>query len=213
MLGLDGASVSIDAAGCHKEVAEQSLDQGADYVLALTNHAQLFDELNWPFSCQLEQAVPMSKADTLDGAHGPQEERCWLMRDFSYLDQAECGLADWKQFASVIVIDTQVIREGKPTVGAFSLPHMTSPPHKRLSGLDNPGRSENQHYPLDVLCREVAARTRKGFAAQHLASLRRLALTLLNLDTSFAAPKRRKRFKALLDDDCLLMLLGLDAMA
>lgn len=149
LLGLEGASVSIDAAGCHKEAAEQIVDQGADYVLALkANHAQLFDELNWPFSCQLEQAVPMSKAETFDGAHGPQEERtCWLMRDFSYLDQAECGLADWKQLASVIVIDTQVTREGKPTVGAFSLPHMTSPLHKRLSGLGNPGRSKTSITP------------------------------------------------------------------
>lgn len=46
-LELEGASVSIDAAGCHKKVAEQIVDRGADYVLSLkANHGQLFDEVS-----------------------------------------------------------------------------------------------------------------------------------------------------------------------
>ena len=214
LLELEGASVSIDAAGCHKEIAEQIVDQGADYVLALkANHGQLFDELNWLFSYQLEQAVSMSKAETFDIAHGRQETRtCWLIKDFTYLKQAECGLADWKRLTSVIIVDTQVIREGKETNSRrFFITSHDYAASQALERVRQHWSIENQqHYPLDVLFREDAARTRKGFAAQNLACLRRLALNLLNLDSSFAASKRRKRFKALLDDDYLLKLLGLD---
>jgi hypothetical protein len=55
---------------------------------------------------------------------------------------------------------------------------------------------------------EDASRNRRGFLAQNVAALRRLSLNLLNLDTSAKLSKRRKRLKALLDDD-LLSLLGI----
>lgn len=214
LIELEGASVSIDAAGCYKEVAEQIVDQGADYVLALkANHGQLFDEVNWLFSYHLEEAVPMSKAETFDVAHGRQEERtCWLIKDFSYLEQAKCGLADWKQLASVIVVDTQVTREGKQTNSRrFFLTSHEYPASQALERVRKHWSIENQqHYPLDVLFNEDASRTRRGFAAQNLANLRRLALNLLNLDIQTSLSKRRKRLKALLDDDYLLLLLGLE---
>lgn len=114
LLELEGASVSIDAAGCHKEVAEQIIDQGADYVLSLkANHGLLFDEANWLFTDHNE-AIALDKAETFDVAHGRQETRtCWL-QDLSYLEQAECGLADWQEKA-VLVVDAQVVRQTKQT--------------------------------------------------------------------------------------------------
>jgi hypothetical protein len=57
---------------------------------------------------------------------------------------------------------------------------------------------------LDVTFNEDRNHTRKGFAAQNLAALRRLALNLLNLDPDKKRSKRRKRLKALLDDSFLL---------
>src|SRR5207249_1633270 len=35
MLDLEGATVTVDAIGCQKTLAEQVIEQGADYVLAL----------------------------------------------------------------------------------------------------------------------------------------------------------------------------------
>ena len=35
MLSLEGSVVTIDARGCHGEIAGQIIDQGADYVLSL----------------------------------------------------------------------------------------------------------------------------------------------------------------------------------
>jgi hypothetical protein len=63
---------------------------------------------------------------------------------------------------------------------------------------------------LDVVFREDLSRTRRGFAAENLALIRRLAL---NLDTDLKRSKRRKRLKALLNDGYLLSLLGLSLAA
>ena len=70
-----------------------------------------------------------------------------------------------------------------------------------------------QHYVLGVVFREDASRSRRGFAASNLALIRRLALNLLNLDTSLQRSKRRKRLKALLNDRYLMSLLGLSLEA
>lgn len=210
---LEGASVSIDAAGCHKEIAEQIVGQGADYVLALkANHGQLFDEANWLFDYHRKEAVPMDKAETFDVAHGREETRtCWLLSDLSYLGGADCGLRDWSQLNAIIVLDSKVLRQAKESYKRrFFLTSHDFSASDALTRVRKHWSIENQqHYPLDVLFREDAARTRKGFAAQNLASLRRLALNLLNLEDAFTGSKRRKRLKALLDDNYLLKLLGL----
>lgn len=215
LLELEGASVSIDAAGCHKEVAEQIVAQKADYVLSLkANHGLLFDEVNWLCDYQLQEALPLDKAETFDVAHGRQEtRRCWLLRDFSYLKQANCGLSDWPQLSTIIVVDTKVLRQGKETrKRRFFLSSHEFSAADALTRVRAHWSIENQqHYPLDILFREDASRTRRGFAAQNFATLRRLALNLLNLDTLHPISKRRKRFKALLDDAYLLQLLGISA--
>lgn len=213
LLDLEGASVSIDAAGCHKEVATQIIEQGGDYVLSLkANQGQLFDEVNWLFEYQLSEAVVMDTSETFDVAHGRQEARtCWLMNDLSYLEGAVRNLSDWQKLQAIIVIENQVLRQGKlSTQRRFFLTSHTFSAKQALARVRQHWSIENQqHYPLDLLFREDASRTRKGFAAQNLAALRRLALNLLNLDTQTPISKRRKRFKALLDDRYLLNLLGL----
>lgn len=213
LLELENASVSIDAAGAHKEVAEQIVTQGADYVLSLkANHGMLFDEVSWFAEYQLEEGVALDKEQTFDVAHARQETRtCWLLKDFSYLEKADCGLADWSHLNAIIIVDTQVLRDGKETYQRrFFLTSHDFSASDALTRVRKHWSIENQqHYPLDVLFNEDASRTRTGFAAQNLAAVRRLALNLLNLDTTFSASKRRKRFKALLDDNYLLLLLGL----
>ena len=217
LLDLAGASVSIDAAGCHKEVAEQIVEQGGDYVLSLkANQRLLFDEVNWLFEYQLAEAARMDNCETFDVAHGRQETRtCWLMDDLSYLEQATHNLSKWKQLNAIIVVENQVLRQGKiSTQRRFFLTSHDFSAAQALARVRKHWSIENQqHYPLDVLFHEDASRTRRGFAAQNLAALRRLALNLLNLDAQTPISKRRKRFKALLDDAYLLELLGLGGSA
>jgi predicted transposase YbfD/YdcC len=79
MLDLTGATVTIDAMGCQKEIAQVITDQGADYVLALKkNHSHLYDDVT--LFLDDAQATDFAEIDhdyheTVDGDHGRIETR------------------------------------------------------------------------------------------------------------------------------------------
>jgi predicted transposase YbfD/YdcC len=117
----------------------------------------------------------------------------------------------WKNLAAIVVVESTTLRQGKEYKDRrFFLTSLTENAATLLERLRKHWSIENQqHYPLDVTFNEDRNRTRKGFAPQNLAALRRLALNLLNLDDDRKRSKRRKRLKALLDDAYLLHLLGI----
>ncbi len=65
-----------------------------------------------------------------------------------------------------------------------------------------------QHWVLDVLFGEDGCRTRQGHAAQNLAWLRKMVLSLLRQDQSKGS-LTTKRLRAALDDGFRLHLLNL----
>lgn len=205
LLDLAGASVSIDAAGCHPETAQLIVDQGADYLLSLkANQGKLFEDANWLFE---QQRDTLCSFESFDVAHGREETRqVWVMPELSYLEAQA-----WSGLQSLIVVESDTSRQGKTTTNRrFFLSSQLFTPQAALSRVRAHWSIENQqHYPLDLIWREDSSRTRTGFAAQNLAGLRRFALNLLNLDDS-GLSRRRKRLKALLDDNYLLKLLGLE---
>jgi predicted transposase YbfD/YdcC len=216
LLDLQGATVTIDAIGCHKEIADTIIKQGGHYLLSLKrNHKTLFQAVADLFEDNLSQAVRMDKADTFDVAHGRQETRtCWVIQNFQHLQHfklAECNLAAWTHLESLILVESQTQRQGKTmTEKRFFLSSLLCSARDALTKVRQHWSIENQqHYPLDVVFHEDASRNRKGFLAHNVAALRRLALNLLNLDITPKLSKRRKRLKALLDEDYLLSLLGI----
>ena len=71
-------------------------------------------------------------------------------------------------------------------------------------GVENP-----LHWSLDVTFGEDQSRARTKYAAQNLATLRRIALNTLKMDLSKKIPIRRKKMLAALDDSYLKTILGL----
>lgn len=216
LLDLRGATVTIDAIGCQKEIAEKIVEQGGEYLLALkANQKTLFNAVQDLFADQRKQGVVLDKAETLDIAHGREERRsCWVIHNVHNIEQlklAGCDLAAWPGLNSLVMIESHTIRQGKPSWNKrWFLSSLKCSANEALSKARRHWSIENQqHYPLDVVFHEDASRTRKGFAAQNLAVLRRLCLNLLNLDPTPKLSKRRKRLKALLDDSFLLSLLGI----
>lgn len=213
LLDLEGATVTLDAMGTQSDIAEQIIEQGGDYLLALkANHGKIYDEATWLFNYNLEQQVPMAQAQTFDVKHSRQETRqCWLINDFSYLQTTDCDLTTWKDLATIVVVESTTLRQDKEQHDRrFFLTSLNDDAQTLLYRVRKHWSIENQqHYPLDVTFNEDRNRTRKGFAAYNLAALRRLVLNLLNLDHDKKLSKRRKRLKALLDDSYLLTLLGI----
>jgi predicted transposase YbfD/YdcC len=72
---------------------------------------------------------------------------------------------------------------------------------------DNWGIANRVHWLLDLAFREDESRVRQGHAAEHLAIVRRLALTLLRADTTTKAGINARRLKAGWDERYLLHVL------
>jgi predicted transposase YbfD/YdcC len=70
------------------------------------------------------------------------------------------------------------------------------------------GVENSLHWTMDVTFGEDQSRARTQFAAQNLATLRRIVLNLLKKDKTPRLSLRRKRIIAGLDDNYLRKLLG-----
>jgi len=76
-LDLRGATVTIDAMGCQKEIAQQVRAQGADYVLAVKgNQPGLEQALRFHLG-RGHSRVPRAKLKTCEQSHGRQEQRTY----------------------------------------------------------------------------------------------------------------------------------------
>ena len=89
MLDLPGATVTIDAMGCQKEIAQVITEQGADYVLALKkNHRALYDDVTlFLDDARSNEFAEIDHAyhETVDGDHGRIETRkYWITSDIAW---------------------------------------------------------------------------------------------------------------------------------
>jgi predicted transposase YbfD/YdcC len=216
LLDLQGATVTIDAIGCQTEIASTIIEQGGEYILGLKkNQETLFNAVTDLFEDNQAQGVLADQAQTVDVAHGRQETRtCYVLPVTQHLEHfklAGCDLSAWAKLTSVFMVERHTLPDGKETSEKrFFLSSLASAASEAIGKVRQHWSIENQqHYPLDVTFNEDSNRTRKGFAPQNLAALRRLALNLLNNDPTPKLSKSRKRLKALLDDHSMLKLLGL----
>jgi len=112
MLDLSGATVTIDAMGCQKEIAKAITEQGADYVLALKkNHSTLYENV----TLFLDDARATDFAEiahdyheTVDGDHGRIEtRRYWITDDIDWLG----AKASWANLQSLGLV-SRVVKSG-----------------------------------------------------------------------------------------------------
>ena len=82
LLDLKGATVTIDAMGCQKQIAAKIVAGGGDYVLSLKeNHPTLHEAVVQQFMAALEKDSPppgMRRQVTVENSHGRQQRREYL---------------------------------------------------------------------------------------------------------------------------------------
>lgn len=212
LLDLKGLTVTIDAMGCQKEIAETIARKGGDYVLAVKdNQPTLHADLARVFERADRQGWRGESHDTheeLDKDHGRLERRVttitWDPRD---LIEA-CGWAGTRCLVRVRRERT-IGDETTTTVHHF----ITSMDTRRADRLAEAVRAhwgvENQlHWRLDVVFHEDQSRLRTGHGAQNMSRLRRIALNVLQHDTSEKMGVKNKRLMAGWDHRYLLRLLA-----
>lgn len=118
VLDLSGCIVTVDAIGCHKAIAQQIVDGGADYVLAvMANQPQLFQELSELFAAA--EALPGHLVDAdrhqiFSKDHGRFEKRrCWTIADPDFLFYVR-DRATWPQLHTLVKVEAERTSATRP---------------------------------------------------------------------------------------------------
>jgi len=210
LLDLKGATVTIDAMGCQKEIAAKIVEGEGDYLLALKeNHPTLHEAVAQEFTAALEAEAPpmeMRRHVTVETNRGRKERREYVAL---LAPKSLPGFAEWVGLATLVMVVriTEIDGQEKGAVSYYlsSLPAKV----KKLANLIRQHWSiESQlHWVLDVTFTEDASRIRKQHAPQTSAMLRRLAVSILSQDTSIKDNIRGKRYRACLSTEVLEQLL------
>jgi predicted transposase YbfD/YdcC len=207
VLDLKGALVTIDAAGCQKEIAQQIRNQGGDYLLAVKgNQPTLEAAVQQTFEAVLANdfaGVAVDHHATIEDGHGRHEERY-----VTVISDPQGLPPEWPDVAAVVLVGSE--REVKGVNASSARYYITS----RRGTAQELGQYirrhwavENElHWCLDVSFREDASRVASGHAGTNLGLVRRVALSLVK-----QAPGKgygpAKRLKAALDEKFLEQVL------
>ena len=207
VLDLTGALVTLDAAGCQKEIAGQIREQGGDYLLAVKgNQPDLRDAVAAAFDRALDAEFAGVRYDQHAGeedGHGRHEER------YVTVIYDPPGLPPgWPDVAAVVEVNRERVAGGKREVTSHHYLTSYRGTAAELGGLvrGHWGIENGLHWVLDVAFREDQSRTRAGHAGANLGMLRRVAVSLLKRAGDHGSIRTR-RLMAGWDDDFLLTTL------
>jgi predicted transposase YbfD/YdcC len=219
VLELSGCIVTVDAMGCQKNIAKEIQEADADYVLALKGNQEVVHEevksfLDVAVAERAAQPRRPSRAaatlavwETVEKDHGRIEIRRYYQS--AVLDWF-ADRAKWAGLQTVGMVEA--IREvnGQRTVERryylSSLPLDVATFARAVRG--HWGVENKLHWVLDVQMREDQSRARAGYAAENLATLRRLALNLLRREKTKKRGVKGKQLNAGWNHAYLLRLLG-----
>jgi predicted transposase YbfD/YdcC len=214
LLDLAGCVVTIDAMGTQTAIAEEIIEQGADYVLALKgNQSTLQEEVIESF--EKLGAKSNSEVNTqVQDNHGRIEERnCYVVSAKDYLSPDV--LKKWKSLTSIIKIEAYTTykngkNKGKQTYEErYYISSLVQDAQKiNLTVQAHWGIETKLHWVLDVAFREDDSRVRKGHADENLSIVRHIAINKLKNEHSCKRGIKAKRKKAGWDNQYLLDILA-----
>jgi predicted transposase YbfD/YdcC len=210
LLDLKGATVTIDAMGCQKGIAQKIVQREGEYLLALKdNHPKLAEAVENEFMAALEADVPpreLRRLVTVETNRGREERREYYALP---APRALPGFADWAKLATIVMVfRTTTIDSRETTEFSYFLSSLPTKVKTLAKLIRRHWSIENQlHWVLDVTFTEDASRIRKRHAPQTSAMLRRLAVPILSADTSTKDNIRGKRYRACLSTDTLERIL------
>ncbi len=212
LLDLKDCVVTIDAAGCQKDIAAQIVAKEADYVLALKeNQPTLYEQVADYFLEHLEKEGPGGKLrhhrDVEEG-HGRSETRETFVAPAT---KAMVASGAWLGLATVVLVIRRCVDHATGKTSDEVRYFISSLPAKvqRLARAvrQHWGIENGLHWVLDVAFNEDRMRQRDRHGIENLALLNRLAVSVLRQDKTIKAGVKCKRKAAGWDDNYLLHLL------
>lgn len=196
-IDVKGATVTIDAMGCQKEIARKIIDAQGDYVLAVKdNQPKLHEAIQEVFSDKRQAdllKMPHRQHQTKDEGHGRKDERHYVLaqvaEDFPLRDQ-------WPGLKAIGMAVRTTQRADGTTAGdvRYFISSAFTSGRQFAEAVRGHWAIENSlHWVLDVTFDEDRSRTRKRRIADNLSWLRRFAIGLLKRHPSEESIKSKSR--------------------
>jgi len=212
LLTIEGATVTIDAMGCQRAIAEKIIAKKADYVLALKgNQGTLRDDVELFLTEQAERGFAdavASRHETLEKSHGRIETRITTATDdIAWLRQRH----SWPGLESIVMVDSvreiigptaKVERERRFYVASAPADAKALATAVRSHwGVEN-----GLHWVMDMVFRDDECRIRKHNAPANFATVKHMASNLLRKAPGKDSLRVKRRVAAW-DDDFLASLI------
>ncbi len=182
LVDMKGAIITIDAMGTQKAIAEQIVDGGGDFVLALKrNQEKLHDGVVDYVIERMDNDfadVTVRRQITEETGHGRKEKREYIQMP---APKTLPGFANWKKLTTIGLVILTCVRGGKETTELrFFISSLPLGIKRFAKAIRNHWGIENTcHWSLDVSYREDESRIRHVHARENFAWLNRFTLSLL----------------------------------
>lgn len=201
---IEGAVFTLDAMHCQKESAKAITEKKVDHILNVKgNQQKLAEAIGVGFGAYGEsdnKIGGLRRHVTVDKAHGREERR-----EYNCIAIDDEIFAEWSGAKTLGMIyrhrEGNVFEHDETMFFISSLP----PKVKRLSKLirEHWKIENSEHYVLDATFAEDSSRIRRETSPEISAAIRRMAMNILQRDTTVKDNIRGKRMQAGWDDAVL----------
>lgn len=209
-LDVSNAIVTIDAAGCQKQIAAQIVAGKGDYILALKgNQGKLHQAVQDWVIAQMENDfadVTARHYEEVVKGHGRVDRLAYYQMN---VPDSLPGRTSWKGLRTIGVAIRISERGGKETSEVrYFISSLRLGVKRFAAAVRGHWRIENTlHWCLDVTFREDESRLRNRHAADNLAWLKRFAISLLKQQNDKESIAMRRRMAGW-NTDYLTKVLG-----
>jgi predicted transposase YbfD/YdcC len=211
LVDIQGTIITIDAMGTQKAIAEQIVDSGADYVLALKGNQETLHQAVVDYIDEQSQNdfadVPVRRHTTRETGHGREEIRSYLQMP---VPDTLRGLEMWKGLKSIGKVTLMCIRDGKETVETrYYISSLVVSVKQFARAIRSHWGIENScHWSLDMTYREDESRIRDPHIRESFAWLNRFTLSLLKQHPGKESIAMKRRGCGWSDDLLIEVLTG-----
>lgn len=214
LLDIKGCLVSIDAIACQTGNAENIVDQGGDYLLAVKGNQETLSKAVRKALAEKTATKSEPQNVTIEKEHGRIEAREYHVMPAGELAQQ---FPAWKGLKSIgVAIGYCHDNKGKESLEYCYYISSAELSTERFStavrghwGIEN-----SLHWVLDASMNEDACQIYRGDAPELLACMRHVALNMLRAETTKKASIRRKQKTASMSSTYLekVLIAGLNKM-
>lgn len=210
IIDIEGSTVTIDAMGCQRDIAQAICDKKADYIFSLKgNQGTLYKDVELVFKDRdLIKELNLQELQTIDGSeHGRLEERTYRSLRCPQILQDQ---HEWPSLNTIVeVIRTREIKGAASTETGYYITSHEPNIQKIAHNIRSHWAIENSlHWILDINFRDDDSRIRKGHAPQNIAIVKHMALNLLQKTKGKRDSIKQLRKAAGWDDQQLLSILS-----